>query len=420
MAYTLISFIGTGNKTEKSPIGYNETNYRFPDGQSFKTRYFMQAVLKVKDNIDQLILLGTDTSSWDYLVDAENDERNETVSLWSDLYDQCESKEKGGVPIGITQGNLERLEKYLTERFGIAVVLRMHTHKVDDDSSKELFDCYTGITELVKKNNNILFDITHGFRSMPVLLYQALQYSVSKRSRDVEIIYGELDQSKTNGHARSLSSYWEYSALSGALDVFESKLDGFRLADLIADTWEKGSKAIKRLSEIVQTNFALQIFDVVRQIENAVNAYPESAPKHLAKVKDVLLQIKQLIDENNKPRSLYRYSEFLYAHKLNVQAVITLQIAVETAIAIRCGNEEAIGNYDWWQNVGSKKLYDLKGNDWKNIGNSLTHLEGFRNQIAHGGSKNKDTGGFPQAANIPNIYESGKRGVENLFKELGI
>ena len=120
MAYTLISFIGTGNKTEKSPIGYNETNYRFPDGQSFKTRYFMQAVLKVKDNIDQLILLGTDTSSWDYLVDAENDERNETVSLWSDLYDQCESKEKGGVPIGITQGNLERLEKYLTERFGIA------------------------------------------------------------------------------------------------------------------------------------------------------------------------------------------------------------------------------------------------------------------------------------------------------------
>lgn len=47
----------------------------------------------------------------------------------------------------------------------------------------------------------------------------------------------------------------------------------------------------------------------------------------------------------------------------------------------------------------------------------LTNLEYFRNQVAHGGAKNRD-GNFPHAANIPSIYESGLRGVKNLFEYL--
>ena len=73
-----------------------------------------------------------------------------------------------------------------------------------------------------------------------------------------------------------------------------------------------------------------------------------------------------------------------------------------------------IGNYDWWQDEGRTILNKIKSNNWKEIGGPLSNLESFRNQIAHGGGTNKD-GNFPQAANIPNIYKSGSRGVENLF-----
>ena len=59
----------------------------------------------------------------------------------------------------------------------------------------------------------------------------------------------------------------------------------------------------------------------------------------------------------------------------------------------------------------------MKGDNWNKVGKPLTNLGKFRNQIAHGGGKSK-AGGFPQAANIPNIYESGKRGIENLFNVL--
>ena len=423
MAYTLISMIGTGMyKTEENFEGYKETDYFFNNEKHFKTRLFMQAVLECNDKpINQIILLGTNTSSWDCLIDKDNDEREETISLWDSLFDQCESKEKGIRPLGISEENRGKLEAYLSERFGIQVLIRLHTDKIDDNTAKELFECYAEVTEIANKDNDILFDITHGFRSMPVLLYQSLQYSLSlSNDRDVEIIYGELDLiDKAKGYARSLSSYWNYSELSSALKIFENKLDGFKLADLIAKDWEKVSKTIKRFSEIVQTNFALQIFDVARQMKNALASYPQNAPSWLNKVKEVLESICTFVDEKNKAKSLYRYSEFLYAHKLNVQAIITLQIAVEVSIVSKYGEEKNLGDYDWWQNTGRSKLNGIKDDNWKELGNPLTNLEAFRNQIAHGGGQNRD-GGYPNANNIPNIYKSGQRGVETLLKYLDL
>ncbi len=423
--------LGTGMyKTRTNFEGYEETDYFFWQGKHFKTRLFMQALLEGKyKNINQIIILGTNTSSWDCLIDKDNDSRDETIQLWSDLFDQCESKEISVSPKGVSRENLDKLEKYLSERFSTEVLIKEHTHSVDNSTSKELFECYTGITKLVKKENDILFDITHGFRSMPVLLYQSLQYSLSQSTaHSVSIVYGELDLvDRSKAYVRNLSNYWDYSELSIALNIFKTKLDGFKLSELISSSWSSGSKAIKRFSEIVQTNFSLQILDVIPQIRNALAKYPANAPSWLESIKPILEEICKLKNEKFMARTLYNYSQFLYEHQLNVQAVITLQVAVETCIAEKYGEEDSIGNYEWWQETGRKELSKLKfpnnheygSNNKKQIGLPLNNLENFRNQIAHGGGKNK-AGNFPQAANIPGIYESGIRGIKNLFELLGI
>lgn len=419
MAYTLISMIGTGMyKTSKDFEGYKETNYSFKE-KHFKTRLFMEAILQMQDKtINQIILLGTDTSSWDCLVDKDNAERDETIELWDSLFDQCE-KTADSEPLGVSRENLDRLEKYLSERFKTEVIILCHTQNIDGNTLEELFDYYTSVANKVRKGNDILFDITHGFRSMPVLLYQSLQYSLSQENRKVEIIYGELDiNDKSKGCARDLSKYWSYSELTSALNVFKSKLDGFKLAELIEPYWEKGSKAIKRLSEIVQTNFAFQIEEVCRQIKNALDKFPtDEAPKYLDSIKTFLKEICNLVDEEATSKTLFKYSQFLYSHNLNVQAIITLQITVEAAIVEKYASSERFGDYDWWKEEGKGRLDKQKSNHWKKIGVPLTNLEHFRNQIAHGGGKDKD-GKYPHAANISSIYESGKKGVEKLLEIL--
>ena len=99
MAYTLITSVGTGmyNKEKNKETGYSETDYFFNETQHFKTRLFMEALLKGKyRNIDQLIVIGTETSSWDALVKAEDEELTEKdAELWEELKEA--STEKDGI-----------------------------------------------------------------------------------------------------------------------------------------------------------------------------------------------------------------------------------------------------------------------------------------------------------------------------------
>jgi len=398
MAYTLISSVGTGMYKE----GYRKTVYCFPSGEKIETHIFLNALLKNKyRDISKIILVGTVTSGWDMLIDFDDE-------LWVKVY---EAKENDS----IDQSIISEIEIYLSNKLNIPVVIKYHTDKIVNDTSEEIFNLYSSIIPEIT-DENILFDITHGFRSMPILLYQALQFSISQnpKIKNVELVYGEYIESKKESYVRDLSNYWRYSQISDALNVFKTKLDGYKLAELIEDEWTEGSKAIKRLSDVVQTNFSLQIIEVSKQIKNALKKYPTNAPNWLEDIKSFLEEILNCVTSNSMYLSLYKYAEFLFERKLNVQAIITLQVAVETYIAEINNCEDMIGNYDWWQSEGRALLNKIKKNDWKNIGNPLTNLEGFRNQIAHGGGSNRK-GNPPSAANIPDIYKSGIRGIKNLF-----
>lgn len=405
MKTTLISFVGTGLQSRNGD-GYENTNYVFPDSKKIETHIFLNALLEAKyRDFEKIILVGTQTSGWDMLVEDDED-------LWLKVRDAKENNLISGEIIS-------EVENHVSQRTGVPVIIKCHTDVIDDETSQKIFDLYSSIVPEIN-DENILFDISHSFRSMPILLYQALQFSVSQnpKIKNVEIVYGEFKKEEKLSYVRDLSSYWKYSQISDALYVFNKKFDGFRLAQ---NEWEAGSKAIRRFSEIVQTNFCLQITDVAAQLRNSLKKYPENAPEWLGKVRNDVSKILKAIDAENKSLSdsLLSFSKFLFKKKLNVQAVICLQVAVETRICESEHSEDKIGNYDWWQKYGKDILHKIKVKNRKEIGSPLTNLEIFRNQIAHGGGKNKN-GNFPHAANIPNIYESGLRGVENLFRELSI
>ncbi len=409
MAYTIFSFIGTGMYKE----GYRTSTYKFPDGKKYTTRLFLEAVLKCKyREIGKIVLVGTKTSSWDILIDTKKDEESE--SLWEKILEECNSSD------GIKEESAKELEAFLSRQFGIETVCKIHTNKIDNDTAKEVFECYRSIIPFIPKNSDVLFDITHGFRSMPLLLFQALQFSFSNGDdpRSVEIVYGEYNKETNFSTVRNLSNYWTYSELGDALNIFETKLDGYKLASLIEKDWPEGSKAIKRISDIAQTNFALQVEDVCRQVKNAIQKYPLESSISLEKVKFSLENYLSIVSKENLSESLLSYAKYLYSLRLNTQAIITLQLAVETSVTLKEASYDRIGDYEWWQNYGRESLNKLMNERSTDLRKSLKNLEYFRNQIAHGGAKNRETGGFPNAQNIPSIYSSSLKGVERLLRIL--
>ena len=394
---------------------YRETTYQFPDGTKYKTRIFLEALTESKyREIDKIILVGTKTSNWGELVFEKDYEEEGVFDLYGRLYEGDKNK------TGIAGADKGLLECYLTKHFAVPVKLCISEALIDDCTAQELFTLYSSLKSDISAKSDILFDITHSFRSIPLLVYQALQFTFggTDSRRQVELVYGEFVNEKQISYVRNLSKYWEFAQIADALSVFTAKLDGSRLAQFVETVWHQGAKALVRLTEIVQTNFALQVIEVIRQINNAITEYPTDAPTWLGSVRDALSEICKLLDVTSVSKTLYKYSCYLYAHQLNVQAVITLQVAVEACIVEKYGNiQDNLGDYDWWQSNGKNYLHKLRNNAWQKLGIPLTNLERFRNQVAHGGGKNRN-GSYPQAANIPNIYESGKRGIERLFAEL--
>lgn len=406
MAYTLITSVGTGMYDG----GYRETVYQFIGGKQFKTRLFLNAIFECRyRDINKLILIGTKTSSWDALIE-DYEAGSATEKLWEKIYEATSSK------AGITNEMATELESYLAEKYKLPVAIKFHTDKVDYETSEEIFTCYKDIAPELS-NNDILFDITHGFRSMPILMYQTLQFVFANNpSRKIELVYGEYVKEEKISYVRNLSPYWELAQAADAISVFKTKLDGVKLSEMMETYWKDGSKVIKRISDTVQTNFSLQIVETIRNIKNVLKNYPENMPSWVAEVKQEMEEFVKFLDETSQAKTLYKYAQFLYEKHLNTQAIITMQVAAETAIAEKYGDEGKIGDYDWWQEMGKNFLRNIKYNDSK-MQKSLGNIERFRNQIAHGGGKNR-LGGFPKAENIPSIYESGKKGVEMLFEYL--
>ena len=400
MAYTLISSLGTGMYKKE---GYQKTNYVIDGKRSFTTRLFMEALLQCQyREINQVVLIGTHTSSWDVLVEGENDYE---VNLWDRLLN------KNG---NLSEELKSELENYLKERFKIPFIIKVHTDSVDENHISELFECYSSIYPLINEGNDILFDITHGFRSMPMLVYQALQYHfIDTPERKVELVYGEFKPGATQAPIRNLSEYWRYSQISAALHLFQQKLDGFTLAKLIKEEWPAGAKAIETLSDIVQANFALRFQEVLRQIHNALENTPENAPEWIEKIKETLKKVENLKDEKSTARTLCNYSKYLYDLNLNTQAIITLQNCIETAMAEKSGDEKNIGDYEWWQNEGKIKFSNAASET--RTKKPLKVLEYFRNSVAHAGGRNPDTKALPSTASMPGVYEKGFDAAKKLL-----
>lgn len=397
---TLITSLGTGMYGKE---GYRQTIYHFASGIQRENNMFLRAVLDSKlYDIGKIIIIGTRTSSWDILAEDLGD-----ADFWAQLKDECSLQ-------GISDDSLNNLQNSLTDFYNFPVLLWAHNPVIGKDTIDELFPLYINAIDQAGEDDEILLDITHGFRSMPIFMYQSLLFKFSHTSRHIQIIYGEYVEMDKISYVRDLSSYWELSQITEAKNRFFMQLDGKLLAEKLNPYWPKGAKCISALSGIVESNFCLQLSTILNQIENAVKEIPKS-PSWIVDIKTFLEEFKKKINDKILAKTLYNYASFLAEKKLFVQAVIVLQISVEVKIITMSDKEDSedIGNYEKWQDVYKDKYHNLRNKfDDKN---KLNRLEQLRNQIAHGGAKSRYQGSSPQAVNTESIFLSAQKAVLNFF-----
>lgn len=419
MSYTLIASIGTGmyKKTENDSTGYRLTRYQFPDGKNLTSRLLVFSLLESKNwDIDQVILIGTKTSSWDALL-AKDCEKNEQISnTWLQLVDECESTDRGGV----TDESLTTLAFLLKDQYGIDFSLHAHASIIENETLKDIYPFYQSLANEIFPGNSILLDVTHGFRSMPMFLYQSLRFFTITDTfpRKVSIVYGEFLPDKAISIIRNLSNFWEFSEAAEAFELFKATFTGNRLASLLESFWPEGSRWMKGYSNLVKSNYVLQIKQSIAQLNNAlVVANLEKYPIWGA---EVIAYCRNLSIKFAKCRQLSEYilvfSYLLEENNLMTQAIIALQISVETRVVESKYDIKKIGDYAYWKADGGPNAFkkDFQHNNNQKI---LFELEAERNKIAHGGGMEATTSP-PRCDGIINREKLAKyrAGVVALFK----
>lgn len=209
--------------TQLGKGGYLNTNYVNKDGKPIaSTGYAFDAVVK-ETNPNKLLLIGTKTSGWSevlewYSLHLSEEKKAEADRLGKQIVDQ-----KGENIDWKLVEEFIRKEAHF-EQVRIAIVEPGSTQEQLEEYPKRLLNAFKDVVDK-KKNTKIIFDISNGFRSMPLYITMFVRYAgmISRSEIKYSMYYGMFEARKgSNTPLVDLSAVSELTDWVNAISEFQS------------------------------------------------------------------------------------------------------------------------------------------------------------------------------------------------------
>ena len=226
------TFLGTGQ--------LHESIYTFEGKESCSTQFFAEAIVEFFE-LESLYIFVTDSA------------KNKPVS------EEIETP------------RLAFLKARLDGRIAVVPV------KIPEGADeKELWEIFNIVVDHIQDNDRVLFDITHGFRSLPFLTFLALAYVRNVKSGvEIErVIYGAYEAVERSNPRKPVFDLTPFVGLLdwlGAVTMFQRTGDARPIAELLSNTQKqlqkmeipttglsKASGALENLSGALMTNRTLE------------------------------------------------------------------------------------------------------------------------------------------------------------------
>ena len=421
MAKILIASIGTGQKvgnkgTEDKKTEYLRTKYFIPGNREtiIETPMILSALTKLY-NIDKLIVIGTAGSDWPFLYEflhvsddsnlpCESSIDNDYHAELTRIYEQ--SRKQNGTILPVE----EMREKLMPLRAALgdfcASICVMHYGIGNDELISNLAIMHD-IAALFKDGDEIYFDISHSFRSLP--FYELLAINLAKQTmrKNVHIAavsYGMLDARLRFDDCTpivDLSLLVNVMDWMKAVEEFNRFGSAYLLADLLKnaelglDIGKEERKALNRLGDIAT---GVELTEFKNLVKNCVNI-----TKNVSGLSNTQLVIGHIfkniaddfgdkLDDNAK-----LYAELAkrhYTHKRYIQCVITLSECMFDFCAELLGVNRRHDKWDFKlkEMPFRNKVYNVRTENSRVAGIiiDIKRLNSIRNHLAHGGSVTYD------------------------------
>lgn len=401
---TLITFVGLG-KPEGG--GYIKTTYDFGENKHIKSSCFAEAIRQSgKFSFDEVLFIGTATSSWSSLLESVE----EQADFWEKIYSREIEKQP------LTDELKNELQQILQNIWQKPVKISINPKELTADNCSEILNQYIG--QIFDSGKDILLDVTHSFRWMPLLLSSALQFKNAYTGPEgdkgsLEIVYGELGG--TLSPVRYLDIWVKSRKTSDAIALFFQKFEAEPLAEALSEYWDSGAKAVKKLGLHIQGNYFLPLlFDMpeenfpigrpLAQLRNALNNFEkENKPEWVIQVHKQLQNICKALSTPLPPDRLVNLAKMLAGKKLYGQAIIAICLAAEQSLIMAYNHKKHPGfdGVNECQDIIRKEI----GKNNPYLAYYFRDIKPLRSQVAHGGLA-QDQSAILQPEALKNQYET--------------
>lgn len=306
-----ISFLGFSN--------YQETTYVNPVGDGeFTTPFFQEALVEFyKPNTLYVLLTKT--------------------------VETC-------VPKGGTEPNWELLKRRLEDKVNLEPIYNVP----EESSTNDIWKLFEILTNCLEQEEEVIFDITNGYRSLPVLALIAISYLRVVRNLKIRgLIYGAWEARNKETNKTPIFDLMPIVSLlewTTATDQFIKTGNGESLSELLSNTGDSMSKDLAgSIKTIAQSLQLLRPMDIMREsailpkrIELAVPTISKNAPefdKLLDRVEEDYSKFKLENPEdyqNNAKESLVQQLKMIQWYKEKGQIVQALSMAREWLPSLLC------------------------------------------------------------------------------------
>jgi CRISPR-associated Csx2 family protein len=191
MSKVVISFLGTGGYQDQTTMArseYRVADYQIDSSEIYTTEFVSDALMK-HYKADKIICIGTLKSMWDVMYDKFIEHK--TDKIWEDIYNSVHHKWNSKTEI--EEAN------FVNEAFAGSRVRPVFVkYGMNAEENEYNVVQILKIDKFLEDGDQLYVDITHGFRSLPLILTNVLNY-LSKHSRKniqlEQISYGMFEVS---------------------------------------------------------------------------------------------------------------------------------------------------------------------------------------------------------------------------------
>lgn len=340
----LISFLGKGSFTtdgsEKPMRNYKPADYQI-NGKVFEGHSFISLALAKYYDIKKILIVGTVHSMWEDLYRGfyEKDgkfvlDNPQAYGIYDAIAKHCEEANSNSV---LTIPHQEEIERVLGE--GSKVILIKYG--ITEDEIKENINIILGLHQYLEDHENLIVDITHSFRSLPLFMMNLLVYLQNVSSKHITIShihYGmfeaknEFDQKVPIIDLRSMLEVNDWITGAYAFSMFGNT---YKISSLLEKENKSVAEILRNFSDVMNLNYLYPVQGEAQKLSGIENKeYKTDLPKLIINpvVKEYVKTFKVKNPEHEQSFFQLKLADWQFKHKKYGQAYLTSNDALITYV----------------------------------------------------------------------------------------